>query len=73
MVPELPNHALELAHPDRETWTARCSCGRWQRSFSLDDVPLESNGDLKSIAAEALGRRHQEHIQDQIRLRSAGP
>lgn len=56
------NHELELAHPDRETWTARCSCGRWKSRFTLDDVPLDRVGDLQSIAAEELGRRHQEHV-----------
>lgn len=56
------SHALALAHPDRETWTATCSCGRWESRFTLDDVPLERGGDLQSIAAEELRRRHQEHL-----------
>lgn len=58
----MDDHELELAHPDRETWTARCSCGQWVSRFSLDDVPLDRGGDLLSIATADLERRHREHV-----------
>ena len=54
-------HELRLDHPDRETWTGACSCGRWRSRFTLEDVPIDATGDLQTAAQEELGRRHDVH------------
>jgi hypothetical protein len=55
-------HQLELHHPDRETWTAICSCGRWSSRFALFDIAIDQTGDLKTIASVELQKRHQVHV-----------
>ena len=55
-------HELLLEQRDRETWVATCSCGQWQSRFTLDDVPIDQTGDLKTIATAELEQRYRKHI-----------
>lgn len=56
------NHQLRIEHPDRETYSGKCTCGRWTSTYSLDDIPLETNGVLEVIALDELTRQHDEHL-----------
>lgn len=55
-------HRLLIEHPDRFTYRAECTCGEWESTLRLDDIPMETTGVFETIATEELTKRHRRHL-----------